>query len=1141
MMSDAANRIQRRVASVAGVLAGAFALAWYVGCSAPEPPAPRIQPKVVSSAVNCRIVSASDEVVEGGEFEVVVAVTLPPSRKLVQLSCEIKGGGVDVIRAHRRMVQGMGEHRFAFDAPPRSQCSSLTAYAWLGTDWRTPLAPVVQSKPITIVAQDKVAHREQAEGQAPKLLSKLAYKRSDKGNVALLSGDWPGQDQGVIAALESAMRSHGFEVTRIDAQAFLNPYTITPERFDVLIATGVGHLPVASSETLGRYVRGGGNFVALGTPMFTDPVFRLGGRWIPASGLSAELRKTPTSKMLFDFEGGDLKGWTRSSNDPKNKTTYEPAGGGASGSQRCLHVKMDSMTGWETIHSSVLPKGAVPDKQVMTCFWAKGSAATNRLAIEWNEQDGSRWIGTISLKPGWQYYVLPPETFVYWRDSSSKGRGGAGDRFNPANAQRIGFGLAFTHTGHLGGAHEFWIDQVGVAPSPWGEVTSPVKPEFPRMDLLWPSYKYYETKDVARIQANRMQRLISPTNLRVPNGLRCPHQRPQGTGFNKGRGWRMITVAEAVGGTGDFRGPALSVMVDQPADGRARAWAALGSDDVSFLKSPQTLDALADVTARMVGGVFLLEGGSEFYTYFQGESIRLGARVVNVRRASAADVGVRIRVLADEAEVFGQSFAGAVKAGEAPTVFQCVWGPDRLRSKGYAVEVELTRAGQVVDRLVHELGVWEPKAKPQFVTARDGDFHLAGKKWYPFGVNHMPASGIGMEDGNFFEQYLGSRAYDPEIFDRELARIKGLGMNMVSEFLYHQSHTGRNVIDLLRRCDKYGLKMNLSLRPGTPMDFEWDKMRQMIVENRLAENDTVFAYDLAWEPFVGTHAQRRRWDREWGEWVQRRYGTVAGAEKAWGFKAPKDEKGFVTNPLDPQCGGDGAWSKMVIDYRRFIDELAHKHYAEARRLVRTVDANHLVSFRMTVAGDPTFNQAGNMPFDFRSLKNAVDLFEPEGYGRIGDWQRVRPGWFTAAYARSVDASKPVMWAEYGVSSWNMAEMATSESGLAFEAKFYDDFLKMVQQSGSNGAVCWWYPGGYRVGEDSDFGIVNPDGTDRPVARVLRKYGEWLARSRAIPKPEVWIEYDPDDPAGVQGIYDKVGKQFWAAVDAGKVPGLRAKK
>ena len=43
----------------------------------------------------------------------------------------------------------------------------------------------------------------------------------------------------------------------------------------------------------------------------------------------------------------------------------------------------------------------------------------------------------------------------------------------------------------------------------------------------------------------------------------------------------------------------------------------------------------------------------------------------------------------------------------------------------------------------------------------------------------------------------------------------------------------------------------------------------------------------------------------------------------------------------------------------------------------------------------------------------------------------------------------------------------------------------------DGVAWWWYPGGYRVNERSDFGIINPDGTDRPVTKVIREFGPKL--------------------------------------------------
>ena len=56
--------------------------------------------------------------------------------------------------------------------------------------------------------------------------------------------------------------------------------------------------------------------------------------------------------------------------------------------------------------------------------------------------------------------------------------------------------------------------------------------------------------------------------------------------------------------------------------------------------------------------------------------------------------------------------------------------------------------------------------------------------------------------------------------------------------------------------------------------------------------------------------------------------------------------------------------------------------------------------------------------------------------------------------------------------------------------------------------------------------------------MLRKYAEQITRPRDIPQPEVWVEFNPDDPAGIEGIYKKASSKFWQTVESGRVPGLR---
>jgi len=48
--------------------------------------------------------------------------------------------------------------------------------------------------------------------------------------------------------------------------------------------------------------------------------------------------------------------------------------------------------------------------------------------------------------------------------------------------------------------------------------------------------------------------------------------------------------------------------------------------------------------------------------------------------------------------------------------------------------------------------------------------------------------------------------------------------------------------------------------------------------------------------------------------------------------------------------------------------------------------------------------------------------------------------------------------------------------IAWTAKYYERFYKMALMAEASGTVCWWYPGGFRVGERSDYGLINPDGS-----------------------------------------------------------------
>ena len=186
--------------------------------------------------------------------------------------------------------------------------------------------------------------------------------------------------------------------------------------------------------------------------------------------------------------------------------------------------------------------------------------------------------------------------------------------------------------------------------------------------------------------------------------------------------------------------------------------------------------------------------------------------------------------------------------------------------------------------------MWKPKRHKEYVEIKNGDFVLDGKRWRAHGVNYMPSSGIAAEDGLYFEHWLSAQSYDSAIIERDLRHVKDMGMNAVSIFLYYENLKDQNLIDILRRCDALGIKANLSLRHATAFEFPAKHIQEMITYSRLARNDTVFAYDIDWEPLWRKHDDRLRWDGEWEAWVVERYGSLENAERDWGYAIPRDKR-----------------------------------------------------------------------------------------------------------------------------------------------------------------------------------------------------------------------------------------------------------
>ncbi len=954
--------------------------------------------------------------------------------------------------------------------------------------------------------------------------------------VALLDDALPGHDRAANAKLAKALEAKGLVVAKLTADQLVAPGALTADAYQVLVLPQCDAVPAQLGSEVQRFAREGGHLLFIGGPFLDRALWKVGGQWLDREGLQALLQGVTARHRPFEIGPAlDLKKWRRSCADSARPSAFGVALEGPGGGP-CLRLDIADFQGWDVRQSPELAALFGAGDTFFT-FLGKGSEGTGQLAVEIIERDGSRWIATASLSPEWRRVGLRLEDFLFWRDSSgAKGRGHAGDRLNPREAVRVCFGLSNSHTASVGpGAHTIWLADIGSAPDPLAEAGVAPADLSGSIECVYPRYKTYTL-------TGRLE--LSPKTSVACTKAVCAIPRTSGLGYARGGKWRFQSLVEATDAETRATGACEWFLLNTrfPLDGTAIA--GFGFVEPSVWSSEDVARMIAEVAERFAEGVMIEEAGVDRSAYWKGETARVGVRL---RAFGASAKGCRVsyairRLRGADAAV--GIVGGKVCGGEtavpplAPGVTDVAIASFAAAEPGdYVVVCEaLTADGEWLDGSEQRFSVLDPEPAPKgaFITAKDGDFWLEGKKWYPVGVNFWPLYVSGMDASDYGAGWLKDAFYSPGLVERDLAQLRDMGISLVSIQTPPLEHH-RKLLDFLARCKKFGIHANLYVGQASPLAFNDKGLKAYLEEARLPGNAAVFAYDTIWEP--GNHvfkddAARGRWDAEWRAWIDERYGSVARAEKDWGYKARRDGEGRVVSPEDKCFREDGAWRVMMAAYRRFMDTLTSQLWGRANRRLRELDPNHLVSFR----------QGNTLPYDFAltgPVKH-IDFICPEGYSiRDTDEGEDAIGFITR-YVDFTTRGKPVVWSEFGQSVWNSATLAPDAGAVARQGRYSERFYRTALAAGANGTVPWWWVGGYRVDERSDFGIIAPDRTERPAARLIREYGPRLSAPRDKPRPAVWFAFDRDAHAGGywRAAFHEGAAAYRAAAKAGQTLGVR---
>ncbi len=177
---------------------------------------------------------------------------------------------------------------------------------------------------------------------------------------------------------------------------------------------------------------------------------------------------------------------------------------------------------------------------------------------------------------------------------------------------------------------------------------------------------------------------------------------------------------------------------------------------------------------------------------------------------------------------------------------------------------------------------------------------------------------------------------------------------------------------------------------------------------------------------------------------------------------------------------------MVAAYRRFTDDYLGRNLGFIAREIHRTDPDTLLTYRNWA----TMTDAGNAQtsYDLGTGAAHLDFFSPENYD-TSSWPDRRKWGLATAYSRYRTGGKPVQWTEFG---YDIGLNYGTPASIAAQGSLCDAFMRQVNDDGANADSVWWWPGGLAPASNSDFGVINPDGTPRDCATALAQWGATFA-------------------------------------------------
>ena len=371
----------------------------------------------------------------------------------------------------------------------------------------------------------------------------------------------------------------------------------------VWVAASASECRAEDTAAVLAHLRSGGGFLVLGDMPFQKTLYQ----WVTVGSPKAPtLRRSSGRSPFCEFSTTPISQFIRSTSAPEVESRLEaqpaliPA---ATGNERrtVAHVVIPKLTGWTTFG---LRLAQDQPADAATSFWARGTGETRQLALEWDEQDGSRWIAKIDLTPEWQLLRAQARGLSLLLRLAHKDPGPS--RRPAAYGKRHGLrGGAGLHSYRPGQRAARILAQRRMPVATQSPSISQRSPQSRRSMAF--SRPPWATRSALPNWSERVLSQWRHPELPMPSSAWSTYWRPMGSGFDKGRRLRFIPVVTALNADGSRAGTLAQLTLQFKGQFPGAVYGSVSIPDQALLFSKPWMDltcrdAPANATALLLPG-----------------------------------------------------------------------------------------------------------------------------------------------------------------------------------------------------------------------------------------------------------------------------------------------------------------------------------------------------------------------------------------------------------------------------------------------------------------------------------------------------------------------------------------------------------